>query len=196
MPTDDDFVKAFSDARRRFPVQLLLPRRETIDLCQDKFALNQFFRRKRDSGAAHLCSQVAARPRRDLRAIPGAADVLWCRARRGARSLGAAPVITVEQARAWITLWRDLRGVAVSDFTLGEYLPGRHFVVPSVWYKGTLLRAQATEILGYFAAGNNPSGVSSLGCLAKTVVADEALKTALDAVRALERRPAGAYSWN
>jgi hypothetical protein len=56
------------------------------------------------------------------------------------------------------------------------------------------MRAQATEVLGYFAAGNNPSGVFSLSCLAKTVVADEALRTALDAVHALERRPAGAFS--
>ena len=60
--------------------------------------------------------------------------------------------------------------------------------------EGRLLRAQTTEMLGYFAAGNNPSGIFSLSCLAKTVVADEALRTALDAVRALERRPAGAFS--
>src|SRR5262245_21730129 len=37
--TDDHFVKDFSDARGRFPIRLLLPRRETIDLCQDKLAL-------------------------------------------------------------------------------------------------------------------------------------------------------------
>jgi len=193
IPTDDNFVKAFSDARRRFPFQLLLPRRQTIDLCQDKFALGEFFRRRGirvprtyTVGSLRALGPIFARfPPRSL---------LWCRARGGARSLGAAPVMTVEQARAWITLWRDLRGVAVSNFTLGEYLPGRHFIVPSVWCEGRLLRAQATEVLSYFAAGNNPSGIFSLSSLAKTVVAEAVLETALDAVRALERRPAGAFS--
>lgn len=190
--TDDHFVKDFSDARRHFPIKLLLPRPETIDLCQDKFALNKFFRRK---GIA-APRTYAVRSLRSLDAIFARfprASLLWCRARSGSRSLGAAPVVTVEQARAWITLWRDLHGAAVSDFTLGEYLPGRHLVVPSVWYKGTLLRVQATEILAYFAAGNNPSRTSSLASLARTVVADDARATALEAVRALERRPNGAF---
>ena len=54
--------------------------------------------------------------------------------------------------------------------------PGAISSCTSVWYEGRLLRAQATEVLGYFAAGNNPSGIFSLSCLAKTVVADEALQ--------------------
>ena len=191
--TDDHFVRDLSDARGRFPIRLFLPRRETIDLCQDKLALSEFFRGK----GIRAPRTYAVRSLRGLDAIFARfprGSVLWCRARRGSRALGAAPVLTVEQARAWITLWRDLHGIVVSEFTLGEYLPGRHWVVTSVWHKGTLLRAQATEILGYFAAGNNPSRVSSLACLAKTVVADEALSTALDAVRALERRPHGAFN--
>jgi carbamoyl-phosphate synthase large subunit len=190
--TDDHLVKDLSDARGRFPIKLFLPRRETIDLCQDKFALSEFFRSK----GIRAPRTYAVRSLRGLEAIFARfrrGSVLWCRARRGSRSLGAAPVLTVEQARAWITLWRDLHGVSVSDFTLAEYLPGRHWVVPSVWHKGTLLRVQATEILGYFAAGNNPSRVSSLASLAKTVVAEAALGTALNAVRALERRPHGAF---
>jgi hypothetical protein len=193
MPTDDNVVKAFSDARARFPVRLLLPRRETIDLCQDKFALSEFFRGRN----IPVPRTYAVRSLRDLTAIFAQfprEKLLWCRARRGARSLGATPVMTVEQAHAWITLWRDLRGLPVSDFTVSEFLPGRHYLVQSVWYEGRLLRAQATEVLGYFGAGNNPSGTFSLSCLAKTVVAEEALRTALDAVRALERRPAGAFS--
>jgi hypothetical protein len=193
MPTDDDIVKALSDARARFPAGVLRPRRQTIDLCQDKFALSEFFRSRNIA----VPRTYAVRSLRGLDAIFArfrGENILWCRARCGARALGAAPVMTVEQARAWITLWRDLRGLAVSSFTLSEYLPGRHYLVMTVWHEGTLLRAQPTEVLGYFAAGNNPSGIFSLSCLAKTVVADEALRSALDAVRALERRPSGAFS--
>jgi carbamoyl-phosphate synthase large subunit len=193
IPTDDHIVKALSDARTRFPVGLLLPRRQTIDLCQDKFALSEFFRGRN----IPVPRTYAVRSLRGLDAIFArfrSEKVVWCRARHGARALGAAPVMTVEQARAWITLWRDLRGLAVSDFTVSEYLPGRHYIVMTLWHDGRLLRAQPTEVLGYFGAGNNPSGIFSLSCLAKTVVADQALQTALRAVRALERRPTGGFS--
>ena len=42
--TDENVVKALSNSRDRFPFDLFLPSRETIDLCQDKHALNVFFR--------------------------------------------------------------------------------------------------------------------------------------------------------
>jgi carbamoyl-phosphate synthase large subunit len=192
MPTDDTAVKALSDGRDQLPIELLLPRPDTIDLCQDKYALNVFLRER----AVPAPRTFQIRSLRDLDKIFVSfshAGLLWCRARRGSRSLAATPVATVEQARAWITQWRDLRGVKVSDFTLGEYLPGRHFIVHCVWHNGNLLRAQPIEVLSYFAAGNNPSGVFSLSCLAKTVVAAEALEVALRAVQSLERRPSGAF---
>jgi carbamoyl-phosphate synthase large subunit len=99
---------------------------------------------------------------------------------------------TAEQARAWITLWRDLQQVSVSDFTLSEYLPGRHLVVQTLWRDGELVLAQSIEVLSHFAAGNNPSGVFSLPSLAKTIVAPALLDTALRALRAIDQRPAGA----
>jgi carbamoyl-phosphate synthase large subunit len=193
MPTDDSTVKSLSDGRDRFPIELFLPRQETIELCQDKYALSVFLRRRNIPAPL----TYAVRSLRDIDKIFARFSregILWCRARHGARALAATPVATAEQARAWITQWRDLRGVKVSDFTLAEYLPGRHFLVQSVWHNGELLRAQAIEILSYFAAGNNPSGVFSLATLAKTVTATDALQTALSAVRAIEQRPSGAYS--
>ena len=120
-------------------------------------------------------------------------SLLWCRSRRGSRSLGATPVANVEQARSWITQWRDLQGVKVADFTLAEYLPGEHFIVQSLWHKGTMLRTQAIEMISYFAAGNNPSGIFSMASLAKTVAAPEAVKVTLRAIEALEKAPTGAF---
>jgi hypothetical protein len=192
LPTDDPVVKSLSDGRSRFPIELLLPGQEVIDLCQDKYALNVFLRQR--GIPAPLTYAV-----RSLRSLDGIfarfsrKGLLWCRARHGARSLAATPVATTEQARAWITQWRDLRGVKVSDFTIGEFLPGRHFIVQGLWRNGELLRVQAIEVLSYFAAGNNPSGVFSLATLAKTVVAPEAVEVTLNAVRAIEQRPSGAF---
>ena len=193
IPTDDGAVKAISDGRDRVPIDLLLPRRDTIDLCQDKFALNVFLR-TRDVPAPVTYEVRSLRQIARIFARFTRTGVLWCRARRGSRSFAATPVATVEQARAWIIQWRDLQGVQVSDFTLGEYLPGRHFIVPSVWHNGQLLCTQAVEVLSYFAVGNNPSGTFSLSCLAKTIVAPEALQTALRAVRTVDPSPSGVFS--
>jgi carbamoyl-phosphate synthase large subunit len=192
MPTDDESVKALSDHRTRFAINLLLPRRGTIDLCQDKYALNV---RLLERGVP-APRTYALRSLRDLDLIfarLGGEGPFWCRARRGSRSRGATAVTSVAQARAWISLWADLRGARVTDFTISEYLPGRHFIVQSVWREGRLLLAQAVEVLSYFAAGHNPSGVFSLSSLAKTVAAPEALRVALQAVRAADPRPSGTF---
>ena len=183
--SDENVAKVLSDTRERFPFDLFLPRRETIDLCQDKQALNVFFRdrgipvpRFYEVGSLDDLDGIFARFEGD--------GVLWCRARRGSGSVGATAVTNVDQARSWIAQWRDLRGIKVSDFTLGEFLPGRHYTVTSVWYRGQALLAQTIEILSYFAVGNNPSGTSSMPNLSKTVVAPEVLRICLDAVRAIE----------
>jgi hypothetical protein len=190
--SDENVVKALSDARDRFPFDLLLPRRETIDLCQDKQALNVFFHdrgipvpRFYEVGSLDDLEGIFARFEGD--------GILWCRVRRGSRALGATAVTNVDQARSWIAQWRDLRGIKVSDFTLGEYLPGRHYVATSVWYRGRLLLAQTTETLSYFAVGNNPSGTSSMPNLSRTVVAPSVLRISLDAVRTLEDCPSGVF---
>jgi phosphoribosylamine-glycine ligase len=192
MATNDNVVKALSENRRRFPIDLLLPRRETIELCQDKYALNAFLRRK-NVPAPRSFEVKSLRNLEKIFARFSDEGLLWCRARGGSRSLAGTPVANVEQARAWITQWRDLQGVNVSEFTLAEYLPGRHFMVQSLWHEGTMIRTQAVEALSYFAAGNNPSGIFSLSNLAKTVAAPEAVKVAVSAVEAVEKRPSGTF---
>lgn len=192
MATNDNVVKVLSDHRRRYKIDLLLPRRETIDLCQDKFALTDFLRR-RNIPAPRTFEVKSLRGLDGIFARFADESLLWCRSRRGSRSLGATPVANVEQARSWITQWRDLQGVKVADFTLAEYLPGEHFIVQSLWHKGTMLRTQAIEMISYFAAGNNPSGIFSMASLAKTVVAPEAVKVTLRAIEALEKAPTGAF---
>jgi hypothetical protein len=192
MPTDDDAVKALSDHRSRFSVSLLLPRRATIELCRDKHRLAILLRHR----GVPAPRSWEVKSLRSLDAIfrgLSRRGVLWCRARHGTRSLAATPVGSLEQARAWITQWRDLRGVSVAEFALSEYLPGRHFVVQSLWRGGRLLMTRAVEVLSYFAAANNPSGVFSLPSLAKTLDAPDVVDIGIRAVRAIDGRPSGTF---
>jgi carbamoylphosphate synthase large subunit len=193
IPTGDADVEALSGHRHRFSGRLFLPSRPIIRLCQDKYQLTTFLR-ARDVPAPDTY------PVSDLKRIEELFESLewrvplWCRARTGNRSLGAAPVTNPEQARSWICYWEELRGVPATSFTLSEYLPGKDFLCQSLWRRGALVLANTFERLSYFGGENSPSGVSSLSSLAKTVIDRRILDTCRDAIRALGRSVSGAFS--
>jgi carbamoyl-phosphate synthase large subunit len=193
LPTSDEEVRALSDHRETLAGRVFLPERAVIDRCQDKYALT----------AALTAAGVPAPATVALGGVddvPGAFAALgpgrplWCRARHGTRSLGAAPVRTPEQARAWIEYWEDMRGVPAADFTLSEYLPGRDFLYMGVWRDGVPVLARTFERLAYFGGENSPSGASSLCALARTVRDVGLVDVGAAAVRALDTRASGAFS--
>ncbi|HUM18054.1 MAG TPA: hypothetical protein VL086_20355 [Candidatus Nitrosotalea sp.] len=193
IPTTDAEVSALSDLREALGRRCFLPDRATIALCQDKHALTAHL-------AAHAVPIADTRPVTDLEELPGifarleGAPPFWCRARTGSRSLGAAPVQSPEQARAWMLYWEEMRGVPVTSFIVSEYLPGRDFLCQSLWRDGALVLANTFERLSYFGGESNPSGVSSLSSLAKTVVDARVLETSRAAVRSLAPGVSGAFS--
>ncbi len=132
IPSGDGDVIALSALRDKLGSRCFLPEHGVIDLCQDKFELARFL-------AARNVPVPATYAVTDLAGIGaifkqlGKARPVWCRARVGSRSLGAAPVNTVQQARAWIRYWEEMRGIPAERFTLSEYLPGRDFMCMSLW---------------------------------------------------------------
>jgi carbamoyl-phosphate synthase large subunit len=119
---------------------------------------------------------------------------LWCRPRSGTCARGAAPVASADEARRWLLLWRDMRGLAPETFTLSEYLPGRDFLCQSLWRDGDLVLVNTFERLAYFGVDNIPSGITSLSSLAKTVVDDRLADLVRAAVRAVDPAASGAFS--
>lgn len=191
IPTDDEDVHAVSRVRRRLRCIVFLPPHAVVRRCQDKFAMMVALRR----------ASVPVAPTRavtDRRSVDAAfrrlGTPLWCRMRAGQGSMGATPVTTATQAWAWITYWRDLRGVPTDVFTLARYLPGRDFAVQSLWSDGCLVLIKSYERLAYVAANAQPSGVSSIAATAKTVIEPRVVEVAAAAVRAVARRPHGAFS--
>lgn len=193
LPTSDDDVTALSAERERFGSRLFLPAAALVELCQDKYALTLALR----AAGLPAPTTVALDTLDDVAAAfaaLGATRRVWCRARRGTRSLGAAPMRTPEQARGWIHYWEDMRGVPASTFTLSEYLPGRDFLCMSVWRDGEQILVKTFERLAYFGGEAAPSGVSSLSSLAKTVRDARIVETCTATVRALDPRASGAFS--
>ena len=193
IPTSDTDVAAISSLRADLPGRCFLPAPEALALCRDKHELTA---RLRARGVP--APETYAVP--DLDALEalfvrfGSRRPLWCRPRTGTCARGAGAVKSPDEARRWISLWRDMRGVAPSTFTLSEYLPGRDFLCQSLWKEGTLILINTFERLSYFGTDNIPSGITSLSSLAKTVRDEALVATCRDAVRAVDPAATGAFS--
>ena len=191
VPTSDDDVAVVSRHRRRIGGRVFLPRHPVIELCQDKYRVSAYLRRR--GVPAPLTVPVAATAGLDRIFRRLGSRRAWCRVRRGSGSYGAAPVEGPAQARAWMRLWREMRDVPVREFTLCEYLPGRDFGCQSVWDRGRMVLAKTFERLTYLGAGNQPSGVSSVASLAKSVAEPAVVRVCQAAVTALDPGGCGLY---
>lgn len=193
IPTTDGDVRWLAACRDQLPECLFLPQRRTIDLCQDKFSLTMHLQRfgvrvpdtREVTDLEHL-EEIF----RSLSPTP----YLWCRLREGAGSLAAIPVSTVDHARAWVSYWMTMRGFPANAFTVSEYLPGRDFACQAVWWDGCPVLLKTTERVAYFQAGGNPSGVSSIGAVHRTVFDPRIAQLAAAAVFAVDRHATGAFS--
>ena len=193
IPASDGDVAALSRARGGLGGRLFLPRAATVERCGDKLALTDWLR-ARDVPAPATYRVTDLRRLDRIFARLGNPERAWCRIRAGAGSRGAAPVAGPEQARSWIAYWRDMRGVPVSEFTLSEFLPGRDFGCQSVWKDGRLALAKTYERLSYLGSASQPSEVSAVGALTKTVHEPEVLEIAVRAIRAVDRKASGVFA--
>jgi carbamoyl-phosphate synthase large subunit len=193
IPASDGDVAALSRARRALGGRVFLPRAATVERCGDKYRLTEWLRARGVPAPATYRVTDLRRLERIFARLGNPARA-WCRIRAGAGSRGAAPVAGPHQARSWIAYWRDMRGVPVSAFTLSEYLPGRDFGCQSVWKDGRLALAKTYERLSYLGSASQPSEVSAVGALTKTVREPDVLETAVRAIRAVDRKASGVFA--
>ncbi len=193
IPTSDADVGALSDLREEIPGRCFLPDRDVIQLCHDKLDLIALLRAKGvPAPETHPVPDLAGLE--SVFARFGGRAPLWCRPRTGTCARGGGAVGSPEQARRWILVWHEMRGLPASSFTLSEYLPGREVLCQSLWKDGTLILINTFERLSYFGVDNIPSGVTSLSSLAKTVVEPRVVDLCRAAIRAVAPSASGAFS--
>ena len=193
IPSGDGDVLALSTLREKLGSRCFLPDAQVIDLCQDKLDLTQFLAARGVPVPATCAVTHLDRVDVIFKQL-GRSRPLWCRVRAGSRSLGAAPVNTVRQARAWIRYWEEMRGIPADRFMLSEYLPGRDFMCMSLWRNGQMVLVTTFEKLSYFGGESHPSGTSSLSSLAKTIIDDRLVDISNRAIRAISPEASGAFS--
>jgi carbamoylphosphate synthase large subunit len=191
IPDSDHDVRTFSALRGHLTCRTFLPSKRVIELCQDKYKLTMFLRR-RGLPAPRTYPVRSLEKIDELFRRLAPYSLLWCRIREGSGSFGAIPVKSSDQARAWIKYWGAMREVPKQAFTISEYLPGRDFCVESLWRKGTLILTKMAERLAYIDNGS-PSGVSSTPALAKTVLEPRVVEVCAKAIRALGPKVSGVF---
>jgi carbamoylphosphate synthase large subunit len=193
MPSSDEDALALAKTADALACRTYLPAVETIEICQDKFALYQILR----SHDVPVPETFAVRDRRDVVDSFRRLDrhpLLWCRMRHGSGSKGATKVKDPEQAWSWITYWNDMRQTPIEEFTLSEYLPGRDYNVQGLWDEGENVLIKMCERLSYLDGQNRPSGMSSTPALAKTLCDDRILDLCDNAVRTIAPKASGVFN--
>jgi len=192
IPNSEADVTAISNLRGELPCRTFLPRKEVIELCQDKYRLTTFLSRHRlPVPRTYEVADVRRIERLFRRFKRG--SVLWCRIRRGSSSLGAIPVKRPEHASSWIKYWEEMCGTPPGSFTLSEFLPGRDYCVQLLWRDGRLVQSKMHERLSYYVAGGGPSGVSSTAGFARTIFEPGVIRTCAKAIRALDPKASGVF---
>ncbi|MCC7484943.1 MAG: ATP-grasp domain-containing protein [Burkholderiales bacterium] len=191
IPTGDADVLRLASIRNKLGCRVYLPKKATIDRCNDKYSVTQLLRGRRIP--VPLTFPIESLDKVDAvfqRFAPR--TKLWCRVRGGAGSYAAIPVRSPEQVRGWIEYWEQMRAVPPGSFTLSEYLPGRDFCVQCLWDNGTLVLAKMAERITYFDTGS-PSGVSSMPTIAKTFFDRRVLQNCRRAIRAVDPGATGVF---
>lgn len=181
--------------REALACRTFLPALSTIDMCQDKFVLSAFLRSR--GIPAPLTYELSDRASLiDAWHALNPTGIAWCRIRRGYASRGATKVRDAEQAWSWISYWHTMREVAVEEFTLCEFLPGRDYNVQGLWQHGRLVLVKMCERLSYLNADQHPSGMASTPAVAKTVWERPAIAACEAALRAIDPAASGVFNFD
>jgi carbamoylphosphate synthase large subunit len=195
-PSSEAYVVAAD--RKKIGCSVFLPEKRVIEIGQDKLRSQQALSKKRVPVAkTRVISSIGdvkeafSELALDLSSEPG--SPLWVRARHGAGGRLSLLCNGYREAQHWIELW-VLRGSAIDEFIVQEYLPGRNIAWDSLWYEGKLVTSYARERLEYPFKHISPSGITGTPSVARIVHDDRLNEVAQAAVRAIDTHPHGAYS--
>lgn len=79
----------------------------------------------------------------------------WIRATEGTGGLGSLRLDDMSRYKSWLFI-----NSAISEFTVSEFLPGRHLANEMLYYKGEYVKGAALECVEYVMANTAPSHVT------------------------------------
>lgn len=186
-------VNFLSQYQKKINTKTMLPKYETIEICQNKMEFNRILRENNIAVPEAYYLESEESLEKALGKLFKNHEKVWLRAIRGAGSRAALPVKKVKHAKMWVDYWKEMRGLGYGDFMVSEFLPGKEYAFQSIWKDGELLMSQARERLEYIFGNLTPSGQSSSPSVAMTVHNDKVNKLAYNAVKAIDPNATGIF---
>lgn len=153
IPQHESEIRTASALREELACPVQLPEDDVVDLCLDKFVLNQ----QLDAAGYPVPTTVSlgeSTIEEAFEALAPGGQPVWCRTRYGSSGIEAQPVQSPQRAAQWVEYWNDQEGVPREQFTLSEFLPGRDFHVLTFWHDGELILGKGNERNQYFFGEN------------------------------------------
>ncbi|MEZ4952715.1 MAG: hypothetical protein R2825_03975 [Saprospiraceae bacterium] len=187
IPNSDIEAEILAKHRDRIKTRTFLPSYEVIVLCQDKFKMYEYCRKKK----VHVAKTISLKKMSDLDTLPEhfSGFPLWARIRTGAGSKHTSKIFSVEHAKQFISHKTTAYKIKISDFTISEYLPGNDYAVMTLWKEGELVLIKMAHRAQYFGQqGESPPSVI------KCTYSQKIVDFAIDAVKKFNPGANGVYN--
>jgi carbamoylphosphate synthase large subunit len=189
-PQPSSEALVLSSNRSSLPAPVFLPDPPVMLVGQDKLLTQE-----RLSAASVPVARTV--PLKSIKDIDLAFDSLpspvWLRARHGAGGRLSLKCDSKAEARDWVDLWTR-RGTPVDEFIAQEFLEGRNVAWDSLWKDGRLVTSYCRERLEYPFKHVSPSGITGTPSVARTVHDQEVNQIGKKSVKAISKKPNGAFS--
>lgn len=92
----------------------------------------------------------------------------WIRATKGSGGLGSLKINDIDNYKSWLFINREIK-----EFTVSEFLPGRHLATQMLYYKGEYIKGASLECVNYVMADIVPSKVTGNTSFGRFINEDE-----------------------
>ncbi len=179
-------IEYISEHREELACRVFLPCKETIRICQDKFAS---FTKWKEAGL-RVPDTMMIRTTEDLhKAFAALGPRIWIRATRGAWGKGSLPTEDFDQAKAWLDFQRGW-----GSFSAAECLETQSITWQSIWKNGVLIVAQGRKRLYWEFANRAPSGITGITGTGVTMADPVLDEIAERSILAIDPHPDGIFS--
>jgi carbamoyl-phosphate synthase large subunit len=181
----DAEIRVLSAQREALAAPALLPRKETVERCLDKFASYNAWR---EAGVKVPGTRRLNTPR-DLAEAFREFGELWLRPAYGAAGNGSYHTTDPHHALMWLDTHEGW-----GEYTAAEYLSPDSVTWQSIWLDGWLVVAQGRRRLQWEFADRSPTGVTGVTGVGMTIRDATVDRIAMAAVRAVDSHPHGIFS--
>lgn len=183
---NDKEISVISENRERLEIKTYLPSKETVRICQNKFASYERWQ----NGGIKVPRTIKVGDVGDLKkAYKSFKNKIWIREISGAGGKGSLAPKDFGQACSWIDFHQGW-----GKFLAAELLSPNSVTWMSIWKAGKLIVAQGRKRLYWELAKISPSGITGVTGAGLTIADKKLDKIALASILAIDPKPQGIFS--